>query len=131
MGLPIAESSRAPAGVSSLAPAAIQASNNSICSAGSGGWPSGICGLLAPVMYPSSVLAPGPCLPPAWKPSKDREIEIGRLKIRLVAALALALDDGPDVAEVAGVGRERGRGDEQEDSRNTSKRHPGSHKAVD
>jgi hypothetical protein len=59
------------------------------------------------------------------------EIEIGRLEIWLVAALALALDDGPDVAKIAGGGREARRGHQQEHSSNTSRRHPGSHKAVD
>ena len=33
------------------------------------------------------------------------EIEIGRLEIRLMAALALALDNRPNVAEIADVGR--------------------------
>jgi hypothetical protein len=59
------------------------------------------------------------------------EVEIGRLEIRLMASLALALDDGPDVAKIAGIGREHGRGDKKEHSRNTNRRHPGSHKAVD
>jgi hypothetical protein len=34
------------------------------------------------------------------------EIKIGRLEIRLMAALALALDDGPYVAKVTGIGGE-------------------------
>jgi hypothetical protein len=58
------------------------------------------------------------------------EIEIRRFQIRLVAALALALDDGPDVTKITGVGAENSRR-EQKHCRETIRRHPALHQPVD